>query len=318
VTSVTAGQALTYTITVTNAGPSAVVGAAVTDTMPASLTSVTWTCAPALSCGAASGSGNIATTVSLANGGSATFTVNATVATTATGSVVNTATVAPPGGTTDGTPGNNSATDTDTIVLPLPTIGLLDNFNRTNANTLNNGTNWSQVAVVGASAIRVNANQAFAILPGWAIWNSPTGGFGNTQGAAFTFASTPATGSFLVLKGTGGSANTPANYIRVFYGTAGGGTVTVATTTNSGFTNTTRGTFTGVGFVNGDTLSAVADATGTVFVWKTSGTTVTYLGSVAIPTSGTGAWTQGTGGGRIGLMLPINARVDNFAGGTLP
>jgi len=39
---------------------------------------------------------------------------------------------------------------------------------------------------------------------------------------------------------------------------------------------------------------------------------------VAIPTSGIGSWTPGTGGGRIGLGLPTNARVDNFSGGTLP
>ena len=47
-------------------------------------------------------------------GGTVTFSVTATVTATA-GSVTNTATVAPPSGTTDPTPGNNSATDTDTV-----------------------------------------------------------------------------------------------------------------------------------------------------------------------------------------------------------
>ena len=119
-TSVVAGQQVTYTITVTNAGPDAVNGATVTDTMPAALTGVTWTCAPASSCGAASGSGSINTTVSLFNGSSATFTVTGTLAANATGSLVNTASVVAPSGTTDPTTGTpNSATDTDAIVLPV-------------------------------------------------------------------------------------------------------------------------------------------------------------------------------------------------------
>lgn len=313
VTTVSPGQPLTYTITVTNAGPNAATGATVTDNMPAALTGVTWTCSPALSCGAASGSGNIATTVSLANGGSATFTVNATVAAAATGSVVNTATVAAPAGTTDPTTGNNSATDTDTVVLPLPTLPVLDTFNRTNANTL--GGSWSQMVAFGNASIRVNSSQAYAVLPGWAMWNGPGNVFGAKQGAAFTFASTPTNGSFLVMKASGGSANTPANYIRVFYT---GSSVTVGTTTNAGVSVTLRATFSGVTFVTGDTLSAQADATGNVYVWKTTAAVTTLVGSVAIPTSGTGAWTQGTAGGRMGLMLPTNARVDNFSGGTLP
>jgi hypothetical protein len=57
-------------------------------------------------------------------------------------------------------------------------------------------------------------------------------------------------------------------------------------------------------------LSALVDATGTVSVWKNA----VYLGSVALPTDT--LWS--TGGGRIGLQLPIAARVDNFAGGTVP
>jgi hypothetical protein len=53
-------------------------------------------------------------------------------------------------------------------------------------------------------------------------------------------------------------------------------------------------------------------------VWKTTAAAVTtFVGSIAIPTTGAGAWTQGTGGGRIGIMLPTNARVDNFSGGTV-
>ena len=116
VTTVIPGNTVTYTIVATNAGPSAVTGATVADTFPATLTGVTWTCVATGggSC-TASGSGNIADTVNLPVGATATYTVTATVSATATGTLVNTATVTLPGGITDPTPGNNSATDTDTV-----------------------------------------------------------------------------------------------------------------------------------------------------------------------------------------------------------
>src|SRR5262249_26698434 len=44
VDAILAGETNTYTITVANAGPTAVVGAGVSDTFPAALTGVTWTC----------------------------------------------------------------------------------------------------------------------------------------------------------------------------------------------------------------------------------------------------------------------------------
>ena len=79
---------------------------------------------------------------------------------------------------------NNSATDTDAIVLPLPSLTLLDNFNRANATTL--GASWIQ-----QSTIRVNGNQAqsqsSAPLAFWAGAGTP---FGAMQGASFTFVQT--------------------------------------------------------------------------------------------------------------------------------
>ncbi len=116
VTSVVAGGSVTYTITASNAGPSNASGATVADTLPAILTGGTWTCVAAGggTC-TASGSGNINDTVNLPAGGSVTYTVSATVSPAATGTLSNTATVSAPAGVTDPNPGNNSATDTDTI-----------------------------------------------------------------------------------------------------------------------------------------------------------------------------------------------------------
>ena len=120
VTSVNAGGTTVYTIVANNNGPSAVIGATVTDSAPAGLTFGAWTCvASAGSSCPAGGTGNVAVAVNLQSGGSATFSVNATVAANATGSVTNTATVTPPSGTADPTPGNNTATDVDTVVTQV-------------------------------------------------------------------------------------------------------------------------------------------------------------------------------------------------------
>ncbi len=109
------GTAVSYTVVVSNAGPSDVVGAAVVDVLPVSLSNVSWTCVAVIGSCAPSGSGSIATSVDLAVGGTATFVVNGTVSSSATGSLTNTATVTPPAGTSDSNPANNSATDVDTL-----------------------------------------------------------------------------------------------------------------------------------------------------------------------------------------------------------
>ena len=115
VATATPGGSTTYTITASNAGPSDAPGATVADTFPAVLTA-TWTCVGAggATCPAA-GSGNINNTVNLPAGGSVTYTVSASISPTATGTLSNTATIAAPAGVTDPNPGNNSATDTDTL-----------------------------------------------------------------------------------------------------------------------------------------------------------------------------------------------------------
>ena len=113
---VTPGGTVTYTITASNAGPSNAPGATVADTLPASLSGVTWTGVGAGGGTAtAAGAGNINDTVNLPAGGSVTYTVTGTLDNAAFGSLSNTATVAAPGGVTDSNPPNNSATDTDNI-----------------------------------------------------------------------------------------------------------------------------------------------------------------------------------------------------------
>ena len=97
--------------------PEHATGATVADTFPASLT-CTWTCVGAGggTCTAA-GAGNINDTVTLPAGGSVTYTASCTIAPSARHSLSNTATVSAPAGVTDPNPGNNSATDTDTLTV---------------------------------------------------------------------------------------------------------------------------------------------------------------------------------------------------------
>ena len=126
VTTVTPGSVVTYTIVVTNNGPGAVTGATVTDVVPAALTGVTWTCvASAGSACPASGAGNINAAVDLLAGGTATFTLKGTLSASATGTLTNTATVAAPPGITDPVPGNNSATDSDPVAVPVIDLAIV-------------------------------------------------------------------------------------------------------------------------------------------------------------------------------------------------
>jgi hypothetical protein len=125
-TSVGAGTNTTYTITASNAGPSNAPGSTVLDIFPAACTSVSWTCVGAGggTC-PANGTGNINQSVNLPSGGSVVFSAICAISTGATGTLVNTATVAVAGGITDPTPDDNSATDTNTISA-FPTLSIND------------------------------------------------------------------------------------------------------------------------------------------------------------------------------------------------
>ena len=116
------GGTTTYTIVVSNSGPSDAVGASVNDTFPASITSDSFTAVGTTGTSfTASGTGAIHNTVTIPAGGSITYTVTAHISATATGSLSNTATVAAPTGVSDTNLSNNTATDTDTLT---PTANL--------------------------------------------------------------------------------------------------------------------------------------------------------------------------------------------------
>ena len=119
-TTAIAGQATTYRLRASNLGPDDA-DATVTDSLPAPATGATWTCtATAGAHCTASGSGSLSDTVHLPAGGSVTYLFQVTVATNASGTLTNTATVQT-ASVPDPVASNNSATDTDTILQP-PTI----------------------------------------------------------------------------------------------------------------------------------------------------------------------------------------------------
>lgn len=142
--SYTPGQPITYTVTVRNAGPSDAVDATFTDPIPAAITGATWTCAVTAAGAAtlpptgptacfASGSGDIADSVRINDGGALTYTVTGTVAAGTTGPITNEATVVPaaqttipvmPGGGPDPAPGSTqTVTTVDPNCPPAPGAG---------------------------------------------------------------------------------------------------------------------------------------------------------------------------------------------------
>jgi len=121
------GTQVSYTITVANLGRGDAFGAVVIDTFPPALTGVTWTCTgqpgpPTATCGTPSGSGNISLTADLQVGSVITIVATGTIAPSATGNLVNTAT-AMPTGIIDPAPGDNSWTDTD-VLTPVADLGV--------------------------------------------------------------------------------------------------------------------------------------------------------------------------------------------------
>ncbi|MEZ6136941.1 MAG: SdrD B-like domain-containing protein [Pirellulaceae bacterium] len=118
---VAAGGTLTYTLTVTNNGPSAATNVAVTDNLPTGLTFVSGTS----SVGTLTNNGNNVSVAipTLASGASATITINANVAGTQTTGFTNTASVTST--ETDLVPANNTTSEPTAIAVPTSISGVV-------------------------------------------------------------------------------------------------------------------------------------------------------------------------------------------------
>ncbi|MCP4660059.1 MAG: DUF11 domain-containing protein, partial [bacterium] len=112
VTTAVPGQTLTYTIVASNSGPDDASPVSVIDSFPAVL-SCSWTSVAAGGAtGNTAGAGNLNDTLTMPIASSVTYTVTCLIDPAATGTLSNTATIT---FANDTNPGNNSATDVDTL-----------------------------------------------------------------------------------------------------------------------------------------------------------------------------------------------------------
>jgi uncharacterized repeat protein (TIGR01451 family) len=269
VATVNPGSSVTYTIVVSNAGPDASNGSIVTDTVPASLTGVTWTCGTptnGATCGAASGSGNtINTTANLPSGSSIRYTVSGTLSATATGTLSNTATVITPASVVSDPndlgrtgAGNNSATDN------TPINGIADM-----TITKSHSGNFTQ-GQVGATYTLTARNSGTA----------------TTSGTVTVTDTLPAELTATVISGTGWTCTLATLTCTRSNGLAAATnypaiTVTVTVTNNAATSVTNSATVSGGGQANTTNDSA------------TDPTTIIQLRDMTIAKSHTGNFTQG-------------------------
>jgi uncharacterized repeat protein (TIGR01451 family) len=116
VTSAVPGGSVGYTIVASNSGPDADTSVSVNDTFPADLTCTYVSVTAGGASGSTSSSGNLADTLSMPAGSSVLYGVTCNIASNATGTLSNTATVS--GSETDNNAANDSATDDDTVLTP--------------------------------------------------------------------------------------------------------------------------------------------------------------------------------------------------------
>ncbi len=143
------GTNTAYTLQVINNSPVAVSNAQVLDAFPSILQNVTWNCiaSSGSACQSPNGLGNIDTRLNLAPSGTANFSISATIVPTATGPLINSASVVMPPGITDPDTSNNQAMDTDGLT---PTINL--SISKTdNRSTIEPGETLTYAVVVANS-----------------------------------------------------------------------------------------------------------------------------------------------------------------------
>lgn len=170
------GATPTYTVVVTNNGPTAVVGATLTQPSASGLTVNGWTCAGsgggacqggAPGAGALPGGGIL---VDIPAGGSVTLTFGATI--NGPTSASTTFNIAPPGGVTDSNTTNNTAGDTNSVAATLRNLTLTKSGAGSGTvvsvpSGLNCGSSCSLQVADGGQAILTATAAAGSIFTGW-------------------------------------------------------------------------------------------------------------------------------------------------------
>ena len=119
------GTSITYTLMASNLGPSDVVQAELRDQV-SGLLSCEWTCSSTgnADCGGGPTTGDLDVHIDLPVGGVVTWLGDCAIAADATGTLSNTAVLSPPDGVLDLEPGNNTASDTDTVLVPTADLSV--------------------------------------------------------------------------------------------------------------------------------------------------------------------------------------------------
>ena len=174
VTNVRQGDALTYTITAINLGPSTLTSLTLSNSFSALLTNLTLF--------AAQGNFNPANGVwnglNLTAGNSVTLTVQANVPLNASGALTNTVASSVPTGVTDPVLTNNSASDVDTILL-TPDLAIF----KSGPATVWAGTNFNYTITITNAGFATASNVvASDVLPTNAVFVSASGGGTNNSG----------------------------------------------------------------------------------------------------------------------------------------
>ena len=269
--SVNVGGTVSYTLTVTNTGPSNVTGAIITDPVPNAVTGVTWTCAATgtASCGAASGGGNaISLTGNLNAGAGNSLTITVTGTASTGGPITNTASVAAPSGTTDPAAGNNSSSQ-NTIISPSADLAIT----KTGPTTATVGQSVSYTLSVRNNGPSPAGGTTFSdpvpsnLTGVTAVCGAASGG---TAGCAVNVSGNSVTGSVATLPSGGvqvitvtGTASTAGTLRNTATLTPPSGTVDPVMGNNTSFVDTTVQTAPDLTLVKADTGDFTVGGTGT-------------------------------------------------------
>jgi uncharacterized repeat protein (TIGR01451 family) len=195
---VTPGTNLTYTITVTNAGPNSAATVALSDSLPVNTTFVSLTSAAGWSCTtpAVGSAGTVTCTRASQGPGNAVFTLVVAVGTGAAATITNTATAS--SATADPTPGNNSGTATTNVGAGQADLSVTkaDSPDPTPAGTnLTYTITVNNVGPSSASTVTLSdvlpAGTSFVSLASPAGWSCTTPAVGSGGTVTCTIASLP-------------------------------------------------------------------------------------------------------------------------------
>ena len=231
--STTPGAPISYTVTVSNAGPGTVNSLNLNLVIPNTIQSLTYT----PSQGSYNSTTGLWSGIILAPNGSITLIIDGTVSPSANASITVTATVIAPAGVNDPDPSNNQSSDTDTLGSTLSGYVYNDANSNSSLDGIESGTGLTGLFAKLVPQGATTATQAVAVDPA-------TG--------AYSFAGVPA-GSYSVVLDNNATLSditpsVPSGYVST-EGAGGQRTGVIVSSANVGFVN--------LGLYNGSQLSGV-------------------------------------------------------------